>query len=275
MPPILLHYETHGVSGGDRPGAADGDAKPWILLVHGMLSSRSQWMPNLPALTEQYRAVVIELLGHGRSPSPPTPAAYTPQAYGAQFEAIRALLGIERWYVIGQSLGAALSLRYTLDHPERVIAQVFTNSNSALAPPGWDDQIRPFIEKQADEYRRDGRDAIRRNRLNPTAAKWLDDKVRAAFVEDVALHDPEGLAMTGVHTTVGSSVYTRAAETAVPTLLVVGEREERFAASRRYAEETFPDIQVVPTTAGHASNLGAADVFNEAVLAFFAEHPPA
>jgi 2-succinyl-6-hydroxy-2,4-cyclohexadiene-1-carboxylate synthase len=273
MPPILLHYETHDVSSDAR--ARDGDeSKPWILLVHGMLSSRSQWMLNLPTLTEHYRAVVIELLGHGRSPSPTTPESYTPQAYGAQFEAIRQLLGAERWYVVGQSLGAALSLRYTLDHPERVIAQVFTNSNSALAPPGWDDQIRPRIEKQADEYRRDGRDAILRNRLNPTAAKWLDDDVRAEFVKDVALHDPEGLAMTGVHTTVGSSVYTRAAETTVPTLLVVGEREERFAASRRYAEETFPDIRVVPTSAGHASNLGAPDQFNAAVLAFFAEHPP-
>ncbi len=270
MPTIRVHYELHGES----TEAGSGGDKPWILLMHGMLSSRAQWIPNLPALTKRYRAVVVELLGHGRSPSPIEPEAYTPHAYGEQFEAIRESLGVDRWYIVGQSLGAALTLRYTLDHPDRVIAQVFTNSNSALAPPGWDAQVAPHLERQAAEYRRKGRQAIRDHRLNPTAAKWLDDVVRAAFEEDVALHDPEGLAMTGLHTTVGSSVYTRAAETAVPTLLVVGEREERFAASRRYAEEVFPDLRVVPTNAGHAANLGAADVFNEAVLAFFAEHPP-
>ena len=39
--------------------------------------------------------------------------------------------------VCGQSLGATLTLRYALDHPERVLAQVFTNSTSALADSDW------------------------------------------------------------------------------------------------------------------------------------------
>ncbi|RDJ93725.1 alpha/beta hydrolase, partial [Lacticaseibacillus rhamnosus] len=32
----------------------------------------------------------------------------------------------------GQSLGAGLTLRYALDHPDRIIAQVFTNTTSGL-----------------------------------------------------------------------------------------------------------------------------------------------
>ena len=263
-----LHFEVHGQE-------AQGQDKPYVLLVHGMLSSRVQWTRNLPALTPSYRCVVIELWGHGRSPTPHDPTLYSPASYAAQFEAIRAEVGADCWYVVGQSLGAALTLGYVLERPQSVIAQVFTNSNSALAVPGWTTRAREYLEKQAAVFRRDGSDAIRRHRLNPTTAKWLDDDLRAAFESDIALHDPEGLALTGLHTSLGSSVYERASQTAVPTLLVVGEREERFAASRAYAERTFPDLRTVPTEAGHAPNLATPDAFNAAVLAFFADHPPA
>lgn len=256
----VLHYDVHPAG----PGAAT------ILLVHGMLSSRAQWLPNLPALTQRHRCVVVELLGHGRSPSPEEPNAYTPAAYIAQFEAIREALGLERWYVIGQSLGAALTLNYALAHPQRVVAQAFTNSNSALAPPGWEARARPFLERQATEFEKRGRAAIDDHPLNPARTRWLDPAVRDALAADVRLHSPHGLAMTGLHTTLSSSVYERASRIATPTLLVVGEREERFAASRRYAEDTFPDLEVVGADAGHAVNLGAAAAFNAAVLDFFA-----
>ena len=59
-----LHYEVH-------PG--DG---PHLLLVHGMLSGRSHWLPNLRGLREFTTPVVVELFGHGRSPSPEQPERY-------------------------------------------------------------------------------------------------------------------------------------------------------------------------------------------------------
>ena len=100
-----LHHEVHGRAG------------PFLLLVHGLLSSRAQWRPNLAALTQHFRPVVVELLGHGRSPSPEDLDLYRPSAYVAGFEALRATLGAERWLVCGQSLGAALTLAYVCRCP--------------------------------------------------------------------------------------------------------------------------------------------------------------
>ena len=90
-----LHYEVH-----------DG-AGPYLLLVHGFLSSRAQWVLNLDALSDVARPVVVEMYGHGRSPSPDDPAIYAPKNYVAEFERIRGELGVERWLVCGQSLGPA------------------------------------------------------------------------------------------------------------------------------------------------------------------------
>src|SRR5690349_10998236 len=82
---------------------------PFVLLVHGMLSGRSQWRPNLAAIATVARPVVVELWGHGRSPSPQDPDLYHPDGYVREFERIRVELGIERWLVCGQSLGGSLT----------------------------------------------------------------------------------------------------------------------------------------------------------------------
>ena len=139
-----LHYDVH-----------EGDG-PFLLLVHGILSSRAQWQPNLPALARVTRPVVVELWGHGRSPTPEDASVYHPDAYVAAFDALRERLGASRWLVCGQSLGATLTLRYALDHPERVLTQVFTNSTSALADAEWVEGIRTEGSRQADGWRQHG-----------------------------------------------------------------------------------------------------------------------
>ena len=252
----LLHYEVHGRDG------------PFLLLVHGLLSSRAQWLPNLEALSACCRPVVVELLGHGRSPTPDDPACYTPSSYVAGFERIRRLLGVERWLICGQSLGAALTLRYALDHPQRVIAQVFTNSNSALAEDGWAERVRPAMEAQARRLEEEGRRLLDEHPLNPGRGRRLPADVRAAFVADSALHTPRGIGFTGLYTVPDSSVRRRVGENAVSALLVAGEREERFAPHRRFAERNMPHLEVVGLNAGHAVNIGAAGEFNAAVTAF-------
>ncbi len=259
-----LHVEIH-----------EGDGPP-VLLVHGMLASRANWLLNLEALSTVARPVVVELLGHGRSPAPGDASAYHPRAYVEQFEAIRAGLGADRWFVCGHSLGAALTLRYVLDHPERVIAHVFMNSNSALADDQWRARVEPFLASDADRLERDGAAAIAAHPLNPGRGRRLPADVRDALAADCAQHSPAGIAMTMRHTVPASPVRARAAGNARPALLVVGEREEAFAPARAFAEATMPHLSVVGAPgAGHAVNIEGAAVFNEAVVDFLGRHRPA
>lgn len=253
-----LHYEVHGTAG------------PFTLLVHGFLSSRAQWLPNLSSLSDFCRPVVVELLGHGRSPTPDDPALYTPQHYVEEFERVRLALGCERWLLCGQSLGAALTLRYALDHPERVIAHVFTNSNSALAEDDWTERVRPAMEAQARGLQAEGRRLLDQHPFNPARARRLPREAQEALTADYALHTLQGIAYTGLYTVPDSSARGRVGQNAVPTLLVVGEREERFRAHRDFAERTMPRLEVVGLNAGHAVNLEAPEGFNAAVATFFA-----
>ncbi len=253
-----LYHEVHGSRG------------PFLLLVHGMLSSRAQWMLNIEALSAFCRPVVVELFGHGRSPTPDGADAYSPVRYVAEFEGLRRSLGVERWLICGQSLGAALTLRYSLDCPERVIAQVFTNSNSALADEAWRERVIPLMAAQARHLREHGRAALDGHPLNPARGKRLPRMAQAALVADYSLHTPEGIAATGLYTVPDSSVRDRASAISVPTLLVAGEREKGFDEARAFAERAIPGIAVRGLDAGHAVNLEAAVAFNEAVASFLA-----
>jgi pimeloyl-ACP methyl ester carboxylesterase len=241
-------------------------------MVHGFLSSRAQWQLNLAALGQVSRPVVLELWGHGRSPSPDDPKYYHPDAYVAFFEVLRERLGAEQWLVCGQSLGAALTLRYALTHPSRVIAHVFTNSNAGLADPEWIHARRQSAREQAEAIEREGQAAVERIPVHPRHAKRLPADVHQALLEDAALHAPLGIARTLRYTTPESPVRDRVGENQIPTLLVCGERERRFASKREFVESTMPHLKVVGTPGGHAVNIETADAFNTAVVAFLRQH---
>lgn len=260
-PVVTLHVDLH-----------DGDGPP-MLLVHGLLSSRANWLANLDALATVVRPVVVELRGHGRSPAPAESDAYTPHAYLAEFEALRSELAVDRWFVCGHSLGAALTLRYACTLPERILGHVFTNSNSALAGDEWRAKVEPFLAADAERLERDGAAAIDEHPLHPRRGRRLPPAVRDALIADCDRHSPQGIARTLRHTVPASPVRRLVAANARPALLVAGEREESFAAARAYAESEMPLLSVVGAPdAGHAVNSEAADIFNRAVVEFVLRH---
>jgi 2-succinyl-6-hydroxy-2,4-cyclohexadiene-1-carboxylate synthase len=233
---------------------------PYLMLVHGMCSSRAQWRPNLAALEGFCRPVVVELLGHGRSETPDDPAAYTVAAYIARFEALRVELGAERWAVCGQSFGAGLTLGYALAHPERIVAQAFTNSSSALGPahPPEDEAAR---RARAQGFEARGRAALEAMAFYPKRTGRLPADVEDELLRDAALISVRGVALGVGYTSPELSVAARFGETRVPTLLVNGRREKRFQPLRDQAETALPGLAIADLEGGHPVNLDCPDGF--------------
>ena len=255
-----LHVEVH-------PGAG-----PPLLLAHGICSSRAQWLPNLAALSEVCTPVVVELLGHGRSQSPENADDYRVEAYLARFEAIRERLGAERWAVCGQSFGAGLTLNYALAHPDRISAQVFTNSASALGPrrEAVSDEER---DRRIAAFEARGRPALEAMAFYPRRTGRLAPDVEDALVRDAELISMAGMARSMGATGAGLTVLDRLGEFRTPTLLVNGRREQRFQPLRDAAARSLPGLEVVDLEGGHPVNLDCSAGFNAAVSSFLARHP--
>ena len=245
---------------------------PYLLLLHGFLCSRAQWLHNIEALAEVTQPVIVELLGHGRSPAPETPDAYRPEGYVAAFENIRRRLGASSWLLCGQSLGAGITLRYALEHPERVIAQVFTNSTSALQETGNIDEAKKTAEAFAEKLLGEGREGFEKLPIHPIHAHQLPEDVRAALIKDCLSISPLGAANTMRYTLPGVSVRPMITRNSVPTLLVCGKKEKRFVPFKDYAKARMPLLEIVDVEAGHAVNIEAAQEFNAAVRTFVCKH---
>ncbi|MFC1862598.1 alpha/beta fold hydrolase [Thermodesulfobacteriota bacterium] len=251
-----LYYEVHG------------DRGPFLLLVHGLLTSRAQWLPNLEALMEFCRPVVVELFSHGRSPSPETPESYFPENYTIEFERVRNEIGAERWFVCGQSLGATLTLLYSIRHPVSVLAQAFTNSRSALSDMTQDS----FARSVSNRIKKVGRKVIEDFPYHPARNRRLPVHIKHAILEDINLMTIQGFRNTMVYTAQNIRVHKVLSETSVPTLMIAGRFEKLFTPFIKVAEECIPNLEVLLVDGGHAVNIDAAAQFNQAIRALIKSH---
>lgn len=97
--------------------------RPAVILVHGLAASRYDWEALLPALAVDYRALAVDLLGHGDSDKPTDRRAYNAETFYQALEAWIDALDLQPpLRFVGHSLGGYLSLKYSLRHPERVQA---------------------------------------------------------------------------------------------------------------------------------------------------------
>jgi len=94
-----------------------GEGEP-LLLVPYLGADNACYAFQLPAYTEQFNCISVDLPGSGESDKPAGP--YSMEAYADQLSGFLAAIGIERAHVAGVSLGAAVGMHLAARHPERV-----------------------------------------------------------------------------------------------------------------------------------------------------------
>jgi pimeloyl-ACP methyl ester carboxylesterase len=109
--------------GRDEHGSGDP-----LVLLHGVGTSRAVWSRVTGALANGRRVVAVDLPGFGASP-PPGPGF----DLDAVADRIVTGLGIERFDLVGHSLGGAVAVATAARHPERVRRLVLV-APAGLAP---------------------------------------------------------------------------------------------------------------------------------------------
>jgi pimeloyl-ACP methyl ester carboxylesterase len=94
-----------------------GDGDP-LLLVPYLSADHACYAFQLPAYTEHFGCISVDLPGSGESDKPSGP--YATETYADQLAGFLGVIGIERAHVAGVSLGAAAAMHLAARHPERV-----------------------------------------------------------------------------------------------------------------------------------------------------------
>ena len=95
-----------------------GEGHPLVLIHAGIADSR-MWDDQWNLFAEQFRVIRYDIRGCGRSPMPPVEFSLRDDLLG-----LLQLLGVEKTYLIGVSMGGGIAIDFTLEHPEMVAALI-------------------------------------------------------------------------------------------------------------------------------------------------------
>jgi|SRR5579875_80707 len=248
---IDLYYETHGEG-------------PAILFAHGVGGNHLSWWQQVPHFAPQYRCVTFDHRAFGLSrdlPDGPGRARFAADAI-----ALMDHLGIERFYVVAQSMGGRTAAGLLYRWPERVLAAVFCGSTGGAI----DDAIRAMQ---------------RRHRASlPPGQSQLDRALSPAFV---ARHPEKAFLYREIRRLnpprpadflaprpgwTGGSFSEVLARSGVPLLFLVGEHDAITPPPIiKRAAALVPGARFVEIAdAGHSAYFENPTAFNAAIEAFFA-----
>jgi pimeloyl-ACP methyl ester carboxylesterase len=112
-----------------------------VLLVHGWGANAYSWSETIPALAAAgFRVVACDLPGHGLSDKPLDESHYTTAALSQALVAVADACGIQRFSLVGHSLGGSLGLDLAV-HGERRLDRLALISAVGLA---WSPLILPL-----------------------------------------------------------------------------------------------------------------------------------
>ncbi len=111
---------------------------PMVLFIHGNPTSSYLWRNVIPFVSDEHRAIALDLIGMGASDKPDID--YTFQDHYAHVEGFIEALGLEDIVLVLHDWGGGLGSYYATNHPENVRALVMMEAAAppALPVPSWD-----------------------------------------------------------------------------------------------------------------------------------------
>ena len=252
---VRIYFEEHGAG------------EP-ILLAYGIGGNAGMWEPNIDALSAHHRLILWEPRGHARSDSPPDPRHVTFGHWTWDLHDLMDHLGIPRAIVGGLSLGAGISTRFTLAHPERVRALIIVDSSSASGLPLGVDNI-VMRAKSIEVTLSGGMDAMAEFAIasNPNVSGRikLDPSARKEIFDFYRMLTPIGYANSLRALLQMDYITDRLGEIRVPTLLVCGDEDPSLGPMREIQRRIPQSTFALLSPAGHFGYRDQPEAFNRAV----------
>ncbi len=129
---MRLHYLDWG-----------GKDLPTMLFLHGGALTAHTWDLVCLALRDEYRCLALDQRGHGDSDWAHD-ADYSIGAQLADTKGFVDKIGLDKFILVGMSLGAINSLAFAIAHPERLQALVIIDAGPEMRRPG-SSRIRDFV----------------------------------------------------------------------------------------------------------------------------------
>jgi pimeloyl-ACP methyl ester carboxylesterase len=102
-----------------------------VVFLHSFGGDSSHWASQLDHLRHHRRALALDLRGHGKS-AKPKDRDYSVDAFVRDLEAVAKELKLQRFVLVGHSLGAAVANAYAAKHPRQVAGVVLVGAGGKM-----------------------------------------------------------------------------------------------------------------------------------------------
>ena len=244
-----------------------GEGTP-ILFLHGSgtgVTAAANWWLNLPQLSEHGRCVAIDSIGYGQT------IAADDVEYGIKEwvrHAVRVLdaLGIEKTWIVGNSLGGWLAFQFALDYPERLLGIVSMGTGGAKLTKALKGHSNPNLSEEGIRATLElfvvNKDLVTDDLVKLRYQSALNDTATDRLKEVVAARDRDRTELP--------LDFERLAKLDIPVLLIHGMQDHVIPVSRTWEIlNTIPHADAhIFSQCGHWSQVERADEFNEVVSSY-------
>ncbi|GAA0887532.1 alpha/beta fold hydrolase [Rhodanobacter soli] len=125
---MAAHLDKHSVQAGDTHWVYyEGGQGPTIVLLHGFAADKNVWLKTAKLLTPHFHLIIPDLPGWGDSSRVPD-ASYNIDAQAGRLDAFVQTLRLQRFLLVGHSVGGAIAGVYASEHPEHVAGLALLDS---------------------------------------------------------------------------------------------------------------------------------------------------
>jgi pimeloyl-ACP methyl ester carboxylesterase len=272
-----------------------GSGSPLVLL-HPWPTDHAMWMFQVQFFSEFLRVITPDSRGLGKSDKPKSP--YRLAELSRDVEGLLDFLGIDKAFVVGNSLGANVAQRFTIDHPDRVQASVW--AGGARLPmdqmifPG--DQDSSNLEKKeeqesfVDVYLRALKEGgyvhfwetiwkpTMRFQFHPSFSESYIGSylIRYLFEERYRRLNSDAAGVIGLLEgfRAEASMDSDLSRVSVPACIVAGDGDDSLPYCEAQAR-LIPNVKLhVVKNSGHFCYMDQPELFNDFLKGFLAANPP-
>jgi pimeloyl-ACP methyl ester carboxylesterase len=245
--------------------AIHGAGFPFVL-VHGFTGSSLDWVDVVEPLARGRSVITLDHRGHGESLNTGDAATYSFDQLVADMSGLVDRLELDRFDLLGHSMGGIVAMRYALEHPQRVRSLVLMDT-AAGAMPGAADFMRAGIELVRSQGTRALFDVVQGFLGTGERAEVMRARQRTKLDQ----MDPVAFTELGEELLTYPSVLDRLATLDLPTTVIVGENDAGLRPAADALAATIPGaVLVVVPDAAHSPQDENRDAWLAAVEAHLA-----
>ena len=257
---INIYYESHG----------KGEA---LVLIGGYGSNSKGWFCQVPALSREYRVIVFDNRGAGRSDKPDYP--YTIKMMADDVAGLLNAIGIRKAHIMGLSMGGAIAQEFAINYPEKTINLILgCTSCGAAHSKEMDPAVMAALLKMGQMTPEESARALLPILFSKDFIENHPDIIAVQMKERFEYPTPAHGYANQAQAVMGHDTYDRLPQIKAPTMVMAGSVDKLGPVENaRIMSSRIPNAElVILENMGHGFSVEAAEKTNNLILDFLKKH---